>query len=223
MKILSVIVPVYNEAKTIGKIIEKINSVEIDKEIIVVDDSSTDESNRILREAKYDNLKVVHHTSRRGKGAAFLTGLSQAEGEFIVIQDADLEYDPRDYIKLLQEIRSGSCDIVFGKRFQKGYKGLVMHQLGNKALSMLLNFLFSSHISDYATCYKLARRETFKELGLEANGFDMDVEIVCKALKKKMRISEVPVYYNPRTYREGKKIRWRDGLWAMFYMFKYRL
>ncbi len=222
MPLLSVIIPVYNESKTIRGILEKINSLAIDKEIIVIDDSSTDDTAKILREIRHENLKVIHHSSNRGKGAAFLTGLSQAEGEFVIIQDADLEYDPNDYRNLIKEIKSGGIDIVFGKRFQKGYKGLFMHRMGNKTLTALLNFLFRAHIADYATCYKLARKNTFIELNLGAKGFDMDVEIVCKALKQNKRISEIPVSYNPRTYKEGKKIRWRDGLWAIFYMFKYR-
>lgn len=222
MPLLSVIIPVYNESKTIKRILEKINSESTDKEIIVVDDSSTDDTARILREVKYNNLKVIHHTSNRGKGAAFLTGLSQVEGEFVIIQDADLEYDPNDYCRLLEEIKATNADIIFGKRFQKGYKGLFMHRLGNKTLTALLNLLFKSHIADYATCFKLARKNTFIELNLSAKGFDIDVEIVCRALKQNKRICEIPVSYNPRTYKEGKKIRWRDGLWAMFYMFKYR-
>ena len=187
-----------------------------------MDDGSTDDTAKILREVKYNNLKVIHHSSNRGKGAAFLTGLSQAEGEFVIIQDADLEYDPNDYRRLIEGIKSSGVDIVFGKRFQKGYKGLFMHRLGNKTLTALLNLLFKSHIADYATCFKLARKNTFIELNLAAKGFDMDVEIVCKALKQNKSICEIPVSYSPRTYKEGKKIRWRDGLWAMFYMFKYR-
>ncbi|MBM3249781.1 MAG: glycosyltransferase family 2 protein [Candidatus Omnitrophica bacterium] len=222
MKLLSVIVPVFNEANTIRGILEKINSLNLDKEIIVVDDSSTDGTDKILREIKYDNFKVIHHTSNRGKGAACLTGLVNASAEFVVIQDADLEYDPGDYLKLLEPLKEAKADLVLGARFSAGHQGLFIHRLGNRFLTGLLNLLFSSKLNDYATCYKLARREVWHGLNLKANGFDIDVEIVCNALKKGFRLLEVPVSYHPRTYREGKKIRWLDGLWAIYYMFKYR-
>lgn len=215
--------PAYNEAKTLKQILERIESVNIDKEIIVVDNGSTDESSKVLREIKYYNLKVIHHTSNRGKGGAILTGLSQASGEFVIIQDADLEYDPSDYQKLMDIIKEDRADFVLGARFIGGYHGLFMHRLGNKFLTRLLNFLFKTNINDYATCYKLTRRGAWDKLHLKATGFDIDVEIIANALKNKMRIFEVPVTYIPRTYKEGKKIRWADGLWAIFYMFKYRL
>jgi len=222
MPLLSVIIPAYNEAKTLKQIIEKIESVNIDKEIIAVDNGSTDESGKILREVRYYNLKVIHHTSNRGKGGAILTGLSQSSGEFIVIQDADLEYDPNDYQKLMEIIKEDKADLVLGARFLGGYHGLFMHRLGNRFLTGLLNFLFKTNINDYATCYKLARRSTYDKLNLKATGFDIEVEIIANALKNKMRIVEAQVSYIPRTYKEGKKIRWLDGLWAIFYIFKYR-
>lgn len=220
---LSVIIPAYNEAKTLKQILEKIESVDIDKEIIVVDNGSTDESRKILREIKYFNLKVIHHTSNRGKGAGILTGLSQANGEFVIIQDADLEYDPNDYHKLMDAIKEDRADLVLGARFTEGHRGLFMHRLGNRVLTGLFNFLFKSSLNDYATCYKLARKSTYDKLNLKARGFDIDVEIMANALRNKMRILEVPVAYIPRTYRQGKKIRWVDGLWAILYMLKYRL
>jgi glycosyltransferase involved in cell wall biosynthesis len=223
MSLLSVIIPVYNEAATIKDILEKISRLDIDKEIVVVDDGSSDGTDKILRELQIPNLKIIHHTSNRGKGAAFLTGLANCQGEFVIIQDADLEYEPADYLKLIEAIRSGSADLVLGSRFSAGRQGLLVHRLGNKFLTALLNFLFRSAIKDYATCYKLAARSTFLGLGLKATGFDIDVEIICNALKKKLRIQEIPVSYFPRTYQQGKKIRWLDGLWAIFYMFKYRL
>jgi len=222
MPLLSIIVPVYNEANTIKQILEKINALGIEKEVIVVDDGSHDGTDRVLRDIKYDELKVIHHTSNRGKGAAFLTGLANASGEFVIIQDADLEYEPNDYLKLMDAIKEDNADIVLGLRFQKGYRGLLIHRLGNRLLTFILNFLFHSKINDYATCYKLARKSVFNNLNLEATGFDIDVEIICNALKKNMRILEIPISYHPRTYRAGKKIRWEDGIWAIFYMFKYR-
>jgi len=223
MPLLSVIVPVYNEAGTIKQILEKINSVPLDKEIVVVDDGSSDGTDKILRGIESANLKVIHHTTNRGKGAAFLTALSHATGDFVVIQDADLEYNPEDYLKLIDEVKQGKADIAIGARFLSGHRGLLVHRLGNKFLTALLNLLFACHLNDYASCYKLAARGTWYTLNLRASGFDIDVEMVCNALKKKKRISEIAVSYNPRTYREGKKIRWFDGLWAIFYIFKYRI
>ena len=222
MPLLSVIIPAFNEAKTIKQILEKIESVNIDKELIVVDDGSTDGTDKILREIKYYNLKVIHHTGNRGKGGAFLTGLSQASGEFCIIQDADLEYDPNDYHKLMEIIKEDKAYLVLGARFLKGYRGLFVHRLGNRFLTGLLNFLFRTGLNDYATCYKLAGKNTWNILNLKGTGFDIDVEIICNALKKKMRLLEAPVFYSPRAYKEGKKIRWVDGLWAIYYMFKYR-
>ena len=222
MPLLSVIVPVYNEVETIGNILEKINSVNIDKEIIIIDDGSCDGTDNVLRGIEYNNLRVIHHTSNRGKGAAFLTGLSNAKGEFVIIQDADLEYDPNDYLKLMQVIKEDNIDIVQGARFKKGYRGLFIHRLGNRLLTVVLNFLFNSHLNDYATCYKLARKTTFDSLCLKSSGFDIDVEIVCNAIKKRLKVAEVPVSYYPRSYKEGKKIRLKDAIWAIFYMFKYR-
>lgn len=216
------IIPVYNEYGTIRQILEKIESVPIEKEIIVVDDGSTDGTDKVLREAGYYDLKVVHHMRNRGKGAAFLTGLSQAKGEFVIIQDADLEYDPNDYRKLAGIIKEGSADMVLGARFLNGRQGLLVHRMGNRFLTGLLNFLFKARLNDYATCYKIAARSTWEALCLKATGFDIDVEIVCNALKKNLRLLETQVFYSPRSYKEGKKIRWLDGLWAIFYMFKYR-
>ncbi|MFA5089656.1 MAG: glycosyltransferase family 2 protein [Candidatus Omnitrophota bacterium] len=221
MPLLSIIVPVYNEVNTVRQILDKISAIGIDKEIIVVDDGSLDGTDRVLRDIECSNLKVIHHTSNRGKGAAFLTGLANACGEFVIIQDADLEYDPLDYSRLLDVIQKEAVDIALGARFITGCNGLFMHKLGNRALTGMLNFLFNSRLNDYATCYKLARRQTLNGMNLKASGFDIDVEIICSALKKGMRLKEVPVSYYPRTYSAGKKIRWRDGLWAMFYILKF--
>ena len=223
MPLLSVIVPAYNEAKTIRQILEKISAVAIDKEIIVVDDCSTDGTDKILRELRYDNLKAIYHSSNRGKGAAFLTGLHHASGKFVIIQDADLEYEPVEYIKLIQPLEEGRADIVIGSRFFQGHQGLFFHRLGNRFLTAFINFLFRSNLNDYASCYKLASKETFFNLRLKATGFDIDVEIICNALKERLRILEIPIIYSPRFYSEGKKIRWIDGLWAIYYIFKYRI
>jgi len=219
---LSVIIPVYNEAKTIRQILEKINCVNIDKEIIVVDDGSGDGTEKILRDIKYNNLKIIHHSSNRGKGAAFLTGLSHAQGEFIIIQDADLEYDPNDYLKLMEAIKENNADIVLGARFKKGYHGLFIHRLGNRFLTVLLNLLFDLKLNDCFTCYKLFRRDTINFLNLKEQSFTIETEIVAKAAKKGLRIIEVPISYHPRLYSEGKKIRCKDGIWAIRSIIKYR-
>lgn len=223
MPLLSVIVPVYNEAKTISRILEKINSVNIDKEIVVVDDGSSDDTGKILHEIKYPNLKIIYHATNRGKGAAFLTGLSHAEGEFVIIQDADLEYDPNDYFKLMDVMEKENADIVLGARFMKGYQGLFLHRMGNRFLTKLMNVMFGVHFNDCFTCYKLVRRQKLQFLNLQARGFDIDMEIIAKALKNKLRISETLISYNPRSYAEGKKIRCKDGISAALSILKYRL
>lgn len=222
MPLLSIVVPVYNEAKTVKEILEKISSLPLDKEIVVVDDGSFDGTQHILNEIKDERIKIIHHGTNRGKGSAFLTGLNYAGGDYVIIQDADLEYDPNDYFKLLEAIKAEGTDFVLGVRFTKGYQGIFFHRLGNQFLTALVNFLFASHLNDYATCYKLASRQTWVKLGLKAKRFDIEAEIICNILKRKLKIKEVPVSYHPRNYRSGKKIRWNDGLWAIFYMFKYR-
>jgi glycosyltransferase involved in cell wall biosynthesis len=222
MPLISVIVPVYNEEKTIKQIIEKVHAVNIDKEIIVVDNSSTDGTHKILRELYYDNLKIIYHATNRGKGASFLTGLSNASGEYVIVQDADLEYDPNDYLSLFEAIKDNQADVVLGARFLKGYHGLLMHRAGNRFLTFTLNALFGAKLNDYATCYKLARRETLNSLGLQATSFDIEVEIICKALRKRLRIKEAHVSYHPRSYKEGKKIRVGDAFQAIFAMLKYK-
>lgn len=222
MPTLSVIIPVYNEEKTVKLIIEKIHTLSIDKEIIVVDDGSSDGTDKILRSLNNKDIKVIYHTSNRGKGSAVITGLTQATGEFIIIQDADMEYDPQDYFKLLESIKQTTADIVLGARFMKGYKGEFIHKLGNRFLTTLLNLMFGAHLNDCFTCYKLLRRQALINLNLSARGFDIEIEIVAKAIKNKLRIKEVPITYQPRSYAQGKKIRCRDGINAAASIFKYR-
>ena len=223
MPVLSVIVPVYTEAKTIRQILEKIESVNIDKEIIVVDDGSLDGTARILGDIKYYNLKIVYHSTNRGKGAAVLTGLANAVGEFVIIQDADLEYEPQEYIKLMEEIRKDDVDVVLGARFTKGYHGLLIPRLGNRFVTTMLNILFGSQLNDFLTCYKLLRRNTLVSLNLKSQSFNIETEIITKVLKRKLRIKQVPITYHPRSYAEGKKIRVLDGMHAIACIIKYRL
>ena len=223
MPVLSVIVPVYNEVKTIRQILEKIESVNIDKEIIVVDDGSLDGTARILGDIKYYNLKIVYHSTNRGKGAAVLTGLANTVGEFVIIQDADLEYEPQEYIKLMEEIRKDDVDVVLGARFTKGYHGLLIPRLGNRFVTTMLNILFGSQLNDFLTCYKLLRRNTLVSLNLKSQSFNIETEIITKVLKRKLRIKQVPITYHPRSYAEGKKIRVLDGMHAIACIIKYRL
>ena len=219
---LSVIIPAYNEEKTIEAIINKVNNLPIEKEIIVVNDCSKDRTAAILRLLSFNNLKVIHHVSRRGKGAAVRTGLENATGEFVIIQDADLEYDPNDYLKLLEAIKNQGVDIVVGARFTEGYHGILLPKAGNRFLTGLMNKLFGVKLNDCFTCYKLMRRENILGLGLESNSFDIEIEILAKAIKKKMRILEAPVLYKPRSYKEGKKIKIRDGFWAIIRILYFR-
>jgi len=223
MPLLSVIVPVYNAASTIRQTLEKINAVAVDKEIIVVDDGSSDGTDKILHNIESANLKIIHHTTNRGKGAAFLTALSHARGDFVIIQDANLAYNPDDYLRLIEEVRPGRADIAIGARFLGGRQGLLMHWLSNKLITALLNLLFRSRLNDCLSCYKLAARGTWYTLNLKAGGLDIDAEIICNALKNKKRIVEIPISYRPPTRQESQKARWIDSLRAIFYIFKYRI
>ena len=223
MPVLSVIVPVYNEVGTIRQILEKIDAVNIDKEIVVVDDSSSDGTDKVLRGIKLANLKVIHHSSNRGKGAAFLTGLANATGEFIIVQDADLEYDPNDYLALMGEIKKNDVGLVLGVRFTTGHQGDVIPRLGNRFVTGLLNILFGVRINDILTCYKLLRRETALQLNLKSQGFCIDTELIIKIIKSKLSIREVPVSYSPRSYSQGKKIRAIDGAAYIFNILKNRI
>jgi len=223
---LTIVVPVYNESQTIRQILSKINSVGIDKEIIVIDNFSTDGTQQILQEilksGEIGNIKVIYHSHNKGKGCSVREGIEEASGDLVVIQDADLEYDPQEYLKLMKPILDAEADLVLGCRFSTGHSGLFIHRIGNKFLTGLLNFLFGKQLNDYATCYKMARRSTFLGLSLMSCSFDIEAEIVCKAIKAKLRIGQVPISYYPRSYSEGKKIRWFDGLHAIASILRYR-
>jgi len=222
MAILSIIVPVYNEIKTIKEIVEKLKALAIDKEILIVNDGSTDGTERVLQRISGTEIKIIHHSVNRGKGVAVRTGIMQAKGDFIIAQDADLEYDPRDYLTLLDAITVERADLVLGVRFTNQYHGLFIPMLGNRILTALVNLLFGSKLNDVMTCYKLIRRSTFDALGLVSRGFDIEVEFIAKALKNKLVIKEVPVSYAPRNYSQGKKIRIYDGLVAIVSILKHR-
>jgi len=219
---LSIIIPVYNEVKTLEEVINKVKKLEIDKEIIVVDDGSEDGSRELLKEVK--DIKLILHEKNQGKGKAVRTGLDNVDGDVVVIQDADLEYDPNDFIKMFEEIKKGE-KVVYGSRFlgRKYDKILIKsHYFGNKFLSLFTSLLFFSKITDMETCYKMFRKEVMEGVRLRARGFDLEPEITSKILKRKYKIKEVPISYNARDFEEGKKITWKDGVKAGLYLIRYR-
>ncbi len=209
---LSVIVPVYNEADTILSVVERIQSVDLDKEIIIVDDGSTDNTAARLHKLSDPRIKVIHHMTNRGKGAAIVTGMRQASGEFAIIQDADLEYDPAEYPALWAAISQGQIDILLGARFMRSYCGTPFQILGNRILTGMVNLFYGLQLNDSFTCYKMFRKDVFQLLGISETGFAVEAEIIAKAAKRGLRICEVPISYKPRTFAQGKKIRWHDGL-----------
>lgn len=224
--LLSVIMPCYNEAATLPAILDRVRAIGIDKEIIVVDDHSSDDTYALLmaEAARDPNLRVVRHPSNRGKGAAVRSGLAHACGEIVIIQDADLEYDPNDYYEVVQPIADGRVDVVFGSRFMGRHTGMYFwNALGNKGLTFLTNLLFNCWISDMETCYKAMRTDIMRSLHLESNDFRLEPEITAKVLKHGHRIYEVPVSYLGRTYAEGKKMKPSQGFYAILALLKYRI
>lgn len=224
--LLSVIMPCYNEAATLRAILAKVRAVNIDKEIIAVDDHSSDETYQILCEeaAGDDRMTVIRHPTNRGKGAAVRSGLARARGEIVVVQDADLEYDPNDYYELVTPIAEGRVNVVFGSRFLGRHTGMYFwNAIGNKGLTFITNFLFNCWISDMETCYKVMRTEIMRDLKLESNDFRLEPEITAKVLKRGHRIYEIPVTYLGRTYEEGKKMKPSQGFYAILALLRYRL
>jgi glycosyltransferase involved in cell wall biosynthesis len=227
---LSVVIPVYNEITTIKELINRVmNVMDIDKEIVIVDDFSTDGTREILKQIQGDNIRVFLHEKNMGKGAAIRTGFKYITGDVVIIQDADLEYNPQDYRKLIKPIADGLADVVYGSRFlAKGqlhhFKKFfyVTHFIGNKFLNFLVNILYNTKITDMETCYKVIKREVLNEINLSSSKFEIEPEITAKLLRKGFKIHEVPICYNPRDYSEGKKISWRDGFKAVNILLKYR-
>jgi len=227
--ILSIIIPVYNEKNTISQLLKKVENVDlgsIKKDIIIVDDGSADGTREVLRKIK--NHKVFFHNINQGKGSAIRTGLKHANGDIIIIQDADLEYDPNEYPKLLKPILERKTKVVYGSRFlerpllSKERWGIPSHYIGNKLLSIVTSLLYQKWISDMETCYKVFTREVLNSITLRAKRFDFEPEITAKILKKGYKIIEVPIKYKHRSFKEGKKISWKDGVKAIYYLLKYR-
>ncbi|MFA5149967.1 MAG: glycosyltransferase family 2 protein [Candidatus Omnitrophota bacterium] len=225
--LISVIIPVYNEVNTVAQVLELVNAVDIEKEIIVVDDGSSDgTANKLgsLDYSRFSSIKVIHHSSNMGKGAAILTGLSHAVGEFVVIQDADLEYNPQEYIPLVNYAKANNLAVVYGSRFLGGRCSMArMQYLANRLLTFAVNFLFFTSLTDMETCFKLVKREVLVDLKLKARKFEFESEVTIKLLKKGYKIKEMPVSYKRRSYPGGKKVRWSDGVYSLYTILKLRI
>ena len=222
---ISVIIPAYNEIHTIEEILKRVQAVGVADEILIVDDGSTDGTRRVLKE--YDSqgpVKVISHAENQGKGAAVRTGIQHASGDLIIIQDADLEYDPRDYQLLLQPLREGIADVVYGSRFLGAPRRPAMfwHMVANKMLTFMTNILYNNILTDMETGYKVFRREIVEDMKLRSRKFDFEPEFTAKVLKRDVRIFEVPITFNPRDYDEGKKIGVKDAFQAVWTLIKYR-
>lgn len=222
---LSVIIPVFNEACTILKVIEKVKEAPFDKEVIVVDDGSTDGTGSLLGDRPADEVKVLFHERNRGKGAAVRTALPHVTGDIVIIQDADLEYDPSEYPALIAPILEGKADVVYGSRFLGGPHRVLFfwHAVGNKIVTTLSNILTDLNLSDMETGYKVFRTEVLRRIEIETNRFGFEPEITAKVARMKCRVYEVPISYWGRDYSEGKKINWKDGLAAIYWILKFNL
>lgn len=224
---VSVVIPVYNEVVTIGEIVSRVQAVALDKEIIIVDDYSTDGTRECLDEIGHSqekNIRVLYHERNQGKGAALRTGFACVDGDVVIIQDADLEYDPREYPVLLEPIVNGRADVVYGSRFLGGPHRVLYfwHYLGNKFLTLLSNALNNLNLTDMETCYKIFKIEVLDGINLKSNRFGFEPEFTAKIAKKGFRIYETPISYSGRNYAEGKKIGWKDGVKAIFAILWFR-
>jgi glycosyltransferase involved in cell wall biosynthesis len=222
---LSVIIPIYNEVKTIHTVLDRVHSTGLATEIILVDDYSSDGSRELLKTLDGNSgIRVILHDKNQGKGAAVRTGIAAAIGDILLIQDADLEYDPRDYPALLRPIEEGLTNVVYGSRFLGGPRRVAMywHMLANQLLTLATNILYNTILSDMETGYKVFRREVLQGIKLRANRFDFEPEFTAKILKCKEKIYEVPISFNPRDYSEGKKIKMKDAFSAIWALLKYR-
>ena len=224
---VSVIIPCFNEKQTLKEILNKVQNSQIDiKEIIIIDDCSTDGTIQILKNIKNPLIKIYYHSKNKGKGAALRTGFSKATGDICIVQDADLEYDPDDYPRLIKPILEDKADVVFGSRFQGGSPHRVVyfwHRIGNGLLTLFSNILTDLDLSDMETCYKVFKREIIQSIRIREDRFGFEPEITAKIAKMNLRIYEVGIAYYGRTYSDGKKITWKDGIRAIYCIFKYNL
>ena len=222
---LSVIVPVFDERNTVVEIVRRMRVVElpVDLEIVIVDDGSTDGTRDVLRQLADSTVRVINHDANRGKGAAIRTGLSHVTGDLVLVQDADLEYDPEDWPKLLAPMLRGKARVVYGSRFTGERRNMLfLHWIGNRFLSLVTNVLYNTTLSDMETCYKLFDRSLLDGITLRAQRFEFEPEVTAKILRQGVRIYEVPISYTGREFDEGKKITWRDGFVALWTLVKYR-
>lgn len=224
---VSVIIPCYNEVNTVAEVLRRVQAVQIADEIIIVDDGSVDGTRAVLAEIEaqgHPEVRVLYHDVNRGKGAALVTGFQHATGDILLIQDADYEYDPRDYPVLLRPIEEGIATVVYGSRFLGGPRKAMnfWNMVANKILTLATNILYNAILSDMETCYKVFRREVVRNMVIHARGFEFEPEFTAKVLKQGIRIYEVPISYNGREWTEGKKIHWTDGPIALWTLLKYR-
>jgi len=222
---ISVVIPVYNEVRTIEEIIRRVTKTGLVDEIVVVDDASTDGTRQLLEELKdRSSIRVYYQDSNQGKGAAVRRGIRESRGEIVIIQDADLEYDPREYPNLLRPIEEGLAEVVYGSRFLGAARRPILfwNMVANKILTLVTNVLYNNILTDMETGYKVFRREAIEGIPLRARRFDFEPEFTAKILKRKLRIFEVPIVFNPRDYSEGKKIKLKDAFEAMWALIKYR-
>jgi glycosyltransferase involved in cell wall biosynthesis len=222
---LSVIVPVFDERNTVVEIVRRMRAVDlpVDLEIVIVDDGSTDGTRDVLRQLADSTVRVINHDVNRGKGAAIRSGLEHVTGDLVLVQDADLEYDPEDWPKLLTPILRGKASVVYGSRFTGERRNMLfLHWVGNRFLSLVTNVLYNTTLSDMETCYKLFDRTLLDGITLRAQRFEFEPEVTAKLLRRGIRIYEVPISYTGREFEEGKKITWRDGFIALWTLVKYR-
>ena len=230
MKTISILIPVFNEEKTLVTVLDMVANADtlgLTKELIIVDDGSSDRTREILAglDAEKYHAKIYYHDKNQGKGAALRTAQGHAEGDLIMIQDADLEYDPKEYPELLRPLVEGRADVVYGSRLCGGkptraFK--IMHLFGNKFLSLVTNILYNATLTDMETCYKVFKRDIFKKVKIKCDRFDFEPEITAKVLKQGVKLYELPISYYGRDYDEGKKITWKDGIWAILALIRFR-